>query len=172
MLGITTMKLFQQWMATPSEDRAIRAIQQANKELLIVGMSATALESEQEEAFSYGMHFFCPKPVSLDLLGIILDAKRDCATNDEAVEQICEVTGTSIQEKEEEDRRTAVEQQLKLGGGAASPTATEDQANEFYGLTSQDNSGMDNANTSSRTKWNIFRSHRQISKVAPETFER
>eukprot|EP00981_Chlorochromonas_danica_P001115 scaffold247_cov172-Ochromonas_danica.AAC.30 len=171
MLGITTMKLFQQWMAVPSEDSAVKAIQQANSELLIVGMSATALESEQEEAFSYGMHFFCPKPVSLDLLGIILDAKRDCATNDDAVEQICEVTGTNMMEKEEEDRRNAVEQQLKLG---AVPIAEE--ANDFIspdaGGANSGGAPDGNNGSNSRTKWNIFRSHKQVNRVAPETFER
>ena len=62
-------------------------------------MSATALESEQEEGFMYGMHFFCPKPVSLDLLSIILDAKREGGRepggNERAIEKICEGTAPS-----------------------------------------------------------------------------
>jgi hypothetical protein len=141
MLGITTMKLFQAWMANPvPADPALHALQ---RELLVVGMSATALESEQEEAFGYGMHFFCPKPVSLDLLGIILDAKR-AGDNEQAIEQICEVTGTHLLEKEEEERRLAVEQQIKL----------QQEEGMVEGVKNQ---------------WNIFRSHKQRMKVAPET---
>lgn len=166
MLGITTMKLFQQWMGVPTEDSTIQTIQKSNQELLIVGMSATALESEQEEAFSYGMHFFCPKPVSLDLLGIILDAKRECSSNDDAVEQICEVTGTNMMEKEEEDRRNAVEQQLKMG-----TVQIAEESNDTAG--GPDGGNADSAgNGGSRTKWNIFRSHKQVNKVAPESFDR
>eukprot|EP01033_Poteriospumella_lacustris_P004179 gene4179-2978_t len=74
MLGITTMKLFQAWLGDHPAEKDVLA--RENASVLIVGMSATALESEQEEAFNYGMHFFCPKPVSLELLRIILDAKR------------------------------------------------------------------------------------------------
>jgi CheY-like chemotaxis protein len=188
MLGITTMKLFQQWMRTSSEDATVQSLQRGNADLLIVGMSATALESEQEEAFSYGMHFFCPKPVSLDLLGIILEAKRDCANNDAAVDQICEVTGTNMMEKEEEDRRHAVEQQLQASVATnMNGSSTSNINNEFSTQSSEDhnpnststkhnntdNSGSSNSsNNNNKTKWNIFRSHKQMTKVSPENIER
>lgn len=103
------MKLFQEWIAHHNEESD--ALAQQNKQLLIVGticplllfllflpcfnggfdalgMSATALESEQEEAFTYGMHFFCPKPVSLELLTIILAAKREFETNELAINKV------------------------------------------------------------------------------------
>lgn len=92
MLGITTMKLFQDWMMNQTAENS--AIVEGNKDLLIVGMSATALESEQEEAFNYGMHFFCPKPVSLELLSIVLAAKREFETNEAAVDKICALINT------------------------------------------------------------------------------
>jgi hypothetical protein len=91
MLGITTMKLFQAWVR---ENAASNEIAAYNAQILIVGMSATALESEQEAAFDYGMHFFCPKPASMDILGLILDAKRNCDTNEAALDRICQATGT------------------------------------------------------------------------------
>eukprot|EP00599_Poterioochromonas_sp_BG-1_P002724 CAMPEP_0173138790 /NCGR_PEP_ID=MMETSP1105-20130129/3892_1 /TAXON_ID=2985 /ORGANISM="Ochromonas sp., Strain BG-1" /LENGTH=653 /DNA_ID=CAMNT_0014051437 /DNA_START=615 /DNA_END=2576 /DNA_ORIENTATION=+ len=87
MLGITTMKLYQEFIRQPTPEN--QELLENSKELLIVGMSATALESEQEEAFNYGMHFFCPKPVSLELLTIVLQAKREYNSNEEAVERIC-----------------------------------------------------------------------------------
>jgi hypothetical protein len=116
MLGITTMKLYQEWSASPTPET--QALVNKNKELLIVGMSATgihflrffsfcvkcfsfflALESEQEEAFNYGMHFFCPKPVSLELLTIVLAAKREFESNDDAVDRICSMINSNGDEK-------------------------------------------------------------------------
>jgi hypothetical protein len=91
MLGITTMQLFQAWVRDNAHCNEIAAY---NSQLLIVGMSATALESEQEAAFDYGMHFFCPKPANMDVLGLMLDAKRACPTNEAALDVICAATGT------------------------------------------------------------------------------
>lgn len=87
------MKLFQAWMR--EADLSTNEVAAYNSQLLIVGMSATALESEQEAAFDYGMHFFCPKPTRMDVLGLMLEAKRLCATNEEALDMICENTGTN-----------------------------------------------------------------------------
>lgn len=92
MLGVTTMKLFQAWMH--ETDPATNEIAAYNSQLLIVGMSATALESEQEAAFDYGMHFFCPKPTNMEILGLMLEAKRLCDTNAGALNMICDATGT------------------------------------------------------------------------------
>ena len=58
-------------------------------------MSATAMESEQLDGFLYGMHFFCPKPANLEILSLILNAKRQTTNNDAAVSLICEQTGTT-----------------------------------------------------------------------------
>jgi hypothetical protein len=87
------MKLFQAWVQENAETNEIAAY---NSELLIIGMSATALESEQEAAFDYGMHFFCPKPANMDVLGLMIEAKRQCRNNEDALDMICEATGTDI----------------------------------------------------------------------------
>lgn len=92
MLGVTTMKLFQAWKR--DTDPLTNDIASYNSQLLIVGMSATALESEQEAAFDFGMHFFCPKPTNMDVLGLMLEAKRQCDTNESALNMICQATGT------------------------------------------------------------------------------
>lgn len=86
------MKLFQAWMR--DTDPLTNEVAAYNSQLLIVGMSATALESEQEAAFDFGMHFFCPKPTNMDVLGLMLEAKRQCDTNEGALNMICQATGT------------------------------------------------------------------------------
>lgn len=91
MLGVATMMHFQAWVREHAASNEIAAY---NTQLLIVGMSATALQSEQEAAFNYGMHFFCPKPAKMEILGLMLDAKRACATNEAALDMICAATGT------------------------------------------------------------------------------
>lgn len=63
-----------------------------NKEVLIVGMSATALKSEQDEGFKNGMHFFCPKPVGLHLLSTILDNCRTHTSLNDRINGICDDT--------------------------------------------------------------------------------
>jgi len=90
MLGLTTMSLLKDWVANFS---SVEPLAKHNGEALIVGMSATALESEQEEGFLYGMHFFMPKPADLQILGLIIAAKRTCATNTDAIDSICSSTG-------------------------------------------------------------------------------
>lgn len=142
------MKLFQQWIVEHPPERA--SLADENRAVLIVGMSATALESEQEEAFNYGMHFFCPKPVSLELLTIILDAKRSNATNlDDAIDQICDITGTaatdvamSAGDAAEDDGRSPRAGPLVLQVDAASADVGGEGGNP-------------------KNKWTFFRSFRQ-----------
>ena len=43
-----------------------------NKDLFIIGMSATASPEEQNIGFLRGMHCFCPKPIDTKLLQLIL----------------------------------------------------------------------------------------------------
>lgn len=142
MLGITTMKLFQQWIAEHSTEK--HALVEENRSVLIVGMSATALESEQEEAFNYGMHFFCPKPVSLELLTIILEAKRaHHGSLDAAVDQVCDITGTSANDA--------------VATSNASPNNDAADNNN-----SNNNNGDASANNvNPKNKWTFFRSYKQ-----------
>ena len=87
------MRLFQEWLNS-GDDKDDHPIKAQNAEALLVGMSATALESEQEEGFQYGMHFFMPKPADLQILGMIIDAKKISLCNADAIESICDSTGT------------------------------------------------------------------------------
>lgn len=146
MLGITTMKLFQEWLNNSPPENS--AHWEKNKDILLIGMSATALESEQEEAFKFGMHFFCPKPVSLDLLAIILAAKKESLSNEEAVNRICELTGTACD---------------------ASENADADNNGLGNAIKSKANEEQDTAK-GNQSKWSLFRSHKQSSskRVHPE----
>lgn len=164
MLGITTMKLFQEWLKSPlSADST--AIADVNKEILIVGMSATALESEQEEAFKYGMHFFCPKPVSLDLLAIILNAKKDCANNEEAVNKICELTGTNYDAAGADDRNFSEENQNRTPGMANLIRTRASMNGEVDNADNDDGADKDG----NKTRWTLFRSHKQSArKIMPD----
>ncbi len=137
MLGITTMKLFQEWLENPPQESQPHL--ETNRQILIIGMSATALESEQEEAFKFGMHFFCPKPVSLDLLAIILNSKKASRSNEDAVNRICEITGTSEICENADDR-------------SGLSTLIRARVTEGEGDIDQ------------RGKWSLFRSHKQSSK--------
>lgn len=136
------MKLFQEWLQS-APDVTHRDF---NKEILLIGMSATALESEQEEAFKYGMHFFCPKPVSLDLLAIILNAKKDAVSNEEAVNRICDLTGTASDACENTDGLTGI---------IKNRTNIEEDSEALSG---------------NRGKWSLFRSHKQSTskRIHPE----
>lgn len=151
MLGITTMKLFQQFVADHPEEK--RALVNENRSVLIVGMSATALESEQEEAFNYGMHFFCPKPVSLELLTIILDAKRiHHASLDATVDQICEITGTSATDAV----ITSPSDSADVGIATADAGASASAGGSEHPSSNNNSNGVNPKN-----KWSFFRSYKQ-----------
>jgi CheY-like chemotaxis protein len=150
MLGITTMKLFQAWLGDHPAEKDVLA--RENASVLIVGMSATALESEQEEAFNYGMHFFCPKPVSLELLRIILDAKRAHAERlDASIDMICDVTGTDANDGVATAASVAAAAAAASDAAAAAAAANGGDANGSGG----------GAAVNPKNKWTFFRSCRQ-----------
>jgi CheY-like chemotaxis protein len=176
MLGITTMKLFQEWVVSPQTDPASPAEQ--NKQLLIVGMSATALESEQEEAFTYGMHFFCPKPVSLELLGIILGAKREFEMNEDSINKICEITDTNIMQDEwcgstekavdGEGGGITSGARSKANAATAAAAAGASAAASAAAATTTDG-GTESSQSPAKGKWTFFRSFKQTkNRVFPE----
>jgi hypothetical protein len=123
MLGVTMMKLFQAWVVESAQFDDVAAY---NSQLLIVGMSATALQSEQEAAFGYGMHFFCPKPANMDILGLMISAKKQHDKNNcDAIQMICELTGTDTwAEEEEEEEEEGEEEDYEEGAGGATGTVT------------------------------------------------
>ena len=51
-----------------------------NKEMMIIGLSASARDDELMKAFEHGMHFFCPKPVETSMLASILQMRRCAST--------------------------------------------------------------------------------------------
>lgn len=144
------MKLFQQFVADHPEDK--RSLVEKNRSVLIVGMSATALESEQEEAFNYGMHFFCPKPVSLELLTIILDAKRAYLDSlDATVDQICEITGTAATDAVNKSPSNAADVSTAMADASLSAIVGTDHSS----------SNINSNSVNSTSKWSFFRSYKQ-----------
>ena len=47
-----------------------------NKEMLLVGMSANAGDTDIDVAFQHGMHFYCPKPAETTMLTAILAVRN------------------------------------------------------------------------------------------------
>jgi len=62
------MKRFQDWKsASPNNS--------VNDNMLLIGMSASATERDQQEAFGFGMHLFASKPVNIQFLSNVLEMK-------------------------------------------------------------------------------------------------
>lgn len=142
MLGLTTMKLLKEWIAASADSDPI-AMQ--NSEALIVGMSATALESEQEEGFLHGMHFFMPKPADLQIMGVIINAKKTTFNNADAIEDICIATGTG--------------ESCDNGTNVVDSVIQEDE-NQLIPQV---------ATVKKTAQWKLFKSFRQPRKIYPET---
>jgi len=51
-------------------------LQKGVEDQWVIGLSATALPKDEEDAFDAGMHMFCAKPVEMIALTHILEAKR------------------------------------------------------------------------------------------------
>jgi DNA-binding NarL/FixJ family response regulator len=83
MLGLTCLKKYNEWKAKNTSRNT-----KQNPKLLIVGLSATATEFEQAEAFLNGAHFYCPKPTSTDVLLTILSCCRENSTLPEVIHAI------------------------------------------------------------------------------------
>jgi len=177
MLGITTMKLFKEWLAEVKDgDNEIAAY---NRNVLIVGMSATALESEQEEAFEHGMHFFCPKPAKMETLRLMIDAKRLHNDNEDAVTYICEATGTGVTSSAPLADNIGGDNGATGASALATGTTTvpsssggaEGSGNTGTGsinVSGGDSSSNNNNSNNSGAMWSVFRSYRQSHrKVAP-----
>lgn len=78
MDGLSCLKLFNRYMqAIPANERPAGIEHQ-----WIVGLSATAVPSDHQEAFEANMHMFCSKPVDTIALSYILEAKRNGMTID------------------------------------------------------------------------------------------
>lgn len=176
MLGLTTMKLFQEWLNS-GDDKDDHPIKAQNEEALLVGMSATALGSEQEEGFQYGMHFFMPKPADLQILGMIIDAKRMSLCNADAIEAICEATGTSGEpncSSSDANRDhstmhsfTTVTATAVMEGGISTKTRDDESGEDAKVALPVRNKGG-HSNGGGANQWKLFRSFLQPRKVHPE----
>ena len=86
MNGMEMLKKFQTFVTDKAKVNGYAAY---NQNTLIIGMSATADNVDQYEAYRYGMHFFTPKPTNMDFMSIVIDIKRLSADDiDEAVRVI------------------------------------------------------------------------------------
>jgi len=172
MLGTTTMKLFQAWVNEHAETNEVAAY---NKHILVIGMSATALQSEQEAAFEYGMHFFCPKPANMDILGLMIEAKRQCRTTDEALDMICEATGTDMWPgPSAEDEEAQEGQEFGVGVDVTSPRAAPPARAPSGGLVNlatesgEKEADSNKCSTKSSSKGSDKGSGKEVNSVASE----
>eukprot|EP01035_Chromulina_nebulosa_P017474 gene17474-23026_t len=88
--GVTTMRLYQQHISTNPDNNIVPP--------MIIGISATANKEDLEEAFSYGMNFFCQKPLVADVLDFIVESYEKYSSDKEKIntimeEKIVELTG-------------------------------------------------------------------------------
>lgn len=120
-----------------------------------------ALESEQEEAFNYGMHFFCPKPVSLELLTIVLAAKREYEVNEEAVDRICSLINANGDEHPNNSNPSNNDPNI-------APTIVNNIGlSPNQPVPPQANQNISNTHPDEKNKWVLFRNKK--GKVHPDT---
>jgi len=74
MDGLTCLRMFQEFLTILADIKSDFLEQLSHQ--WIIGLSATALPEDQQVAFEAGMHLFCTKPVDMQGLKIILEAKR------------------------------------------------------------------------------------------------
>lgn len=72
MDGLTCMRLYNEFIQTaPAYQRPTGYDHQ-----WIIGLSATAIAADLKQAFEVNMHMFCPKPVDMNAMSYVLEAKR------------------------------------------------------------------------------------------------
>ena len=77
MDGLTCLKMFQDFLCNLESLTDVQpSYLERVKDQWIIGLSATALPEDQLMAFQTGMHMFCTKPVDMQGLKIVLEAKR------------------------------------------------------------------------------------------------
>jgi hypothetical protein len=73
MHGVQMLIEFGTWRKVPPKDAAPRV---DSPEMLIIGLSGHATDKELAKAYEHGMHFFCPKPCTTEMLMAILTLRR------------------------------------------------------------------------------------------------
>eukprot|EP01039_Chlorochromonas_danica_P009430 gene9430-10415_t len=72
MDGLTCLHAFHDWLLhSPPE-----VLPQGVVDQWIIGLSATALKTDWQDAFAAGLDMFCSKPVDMQALGYIIEAKK------------------------------------------------------------------------------------------------
>ena len=95
MSGPETIRELNKWCSTMSPpeydfcDTTKRDLW-VNKNVMIIGISASAGDDELARAFVHGMHFFCPKPVETAMLASILKMLRKASNLQAALDEIGE----------------------------------------------------------------------------------
>lgn len=69
MLGLDALEQFSAWRKTSLANSI-------NNEILVIGMSSTAVDIEQKKGFQNGMHFFFRKPMNVEHLKNIISYRR------------------------------------------------------------------------------------------------
>lgn len=91
MCGAEAIKKLYEWRQRPAlsgDNRTMNSDLWVNKEMMLVGLSASAGDDELEVAFENGMHFFCPKPVETTMLASILMMRRKASSLQAALSDI------------------------------------------------------------------------------------
>lgn len=86
MLGLDCLKEYTAWKSGPEYDRGVGF----NKDMLVIGMSATASEEEQSFGFENGMHFYTSKPVNLETLKTTIHHKRKAESLEQCYDILAE----------------------------------------------------------------------------------
>lgn len=63
-----------------------------NNEMLIIGMSAGALQDDMAGAFLKGMHYFLPKPVTQEQLIAVIKVKKNSSSLDSARDKLDDIS--------------------------------------------------------------------------------
>jgi CheY-like chemotaxis protein len=91
MCGAEAIRKLNEWRHRPAQSGDSRTTNSdlwVNKEMMLVGLSASAGDDELEVAFENGMHFFCPKPVETTMLASILMMRRKASSLQAALSDI------------------------------------------------------------------------------------
>lgn len=86
--GVTTMRLYKEYLTQLRGKPDYKFGSIYNDSMILVGISDVASDGDKSAASYNDMHVFCSKPLDPELLGIILDARRNSISLDDALTQI------------------------------------------------------------------------------------
>ena len=97
MRGVSALIAFNEWRHALSTSPTLiqSGLQKMNNEMLIIGMSNNTSDTEIEEGFENGMHFFLSKPIEIEMILTILNIKKKSKSLLEAIENVSSLTWVS-----------------------------------------------------------------------------